>query len=411
MIGVLTEKARAMCLAANLSNMWHFAMQTACYTRNRLPTNGNKDNLSPFQLWSKRAPKVSHLQAWGTTCYVLLDQRQRPRGDKFSPKAVEATFLGYPSNSPGYLVRMPNGNVLRRVHVSFKPLGVDDPTDDDDAPDDNAEHAHSTSCDTNDDDTVTDDCTGQQQSPPDGKPDIEQPDESEHRCNGHWCCTAAGAAAYSLFEHAFEEFCFTASEASGVTTPKTVKQALSSEQSPQWEQSMMSEFKSMIENNVWEVVPRSSVPKGRRIITSTWNFKVKQNPQGEITRYKSRLCARGFQQIPGQDFNRTHAPTARLDSFRGLAAKAAQRDYDLHHCDFHTAYLNGELEEEIYMEIPDGFDMLVNAGLAELPPGLQLKDCVLLLKKSIYGLKQAGRNWNRKLHAEFHQTGICTNGC
>ena len=212
--------------------------------------------------------------------------------------------------------------------------------------------------------------------------------------------------ASSLLAQAYNEYCFTATEASGVRVPKTVKEALNSDRSDEWRKAIHAELQSMIDNEVWEVVPRSTVPQGRRVITSTWTFRVKQDPQGRITRFKGRLCARGFQQIPGQDYNRTHAPTARLTSFRALMARAAQRDYELKHADFHTAYLNGHLDEPIFMHVPAGFRAFAQQHPTAVPSGLNLDDCVLRLKKSIYGLKQAGRNWNRTLHSKLTSLGF-----
>ena len=98
-----------------------------------------------------------------------------------------------------------------------------------------------------------------------------------------------------------------------------------------------------------------------------------------------RLVARGFSQVPGMDFLDTYAPVVRMDSIRALLAIAAQRDMEIDQVDVVGAYLNGTLEEEIYMCQPEGYHFGA--------PG-----DVLLLKKSLYGLKQAGRVWNQTLH-------------
>ena len=96
------------------------------------------------------------------------------------------------------------------------------------------------------------------------------------------------------------------------------------------------------------------LPRGRQPITSKWVFKVKYTPSGLLERYKARLVARGFSQQYGIDYEETFAPTLRFDSLRMLLAIAAYEDWHIHQMDVVSAYLAGELEEEIYMESPEG---------------------------------------------------------
>lgn len=119
---------------------------------------------------------------------------------------------------------------------------------------------------------------------------------------------------------------------------------------------------------------------------------IKRNAKQEIIKYKARLVAQGFSQIPGQDFNQTYAPVMRVESFRTILAICAQKNYVIHQVDVVGAYLNGVLEEEIYMRQPLGFE----DGTGR----------VWKLKKTLYGLKQAGRVWNKTLVDALRKIGF-----
>ena len=133
----------------------------------------------------------------------------------------------------------------------------------------------------------------------------------------------------------------------------------------------------MIEkNNTWELVNR---PHGKDIIGVKWVYKTKLNPDGTIQKHKARLVAKGYSQQPGIDYNETCAPVARLDTIRALIALASQKGWSIHQLDVKSAFLKGVLEEEIYVEQPQGF---VSEGK---------ENKVLRLRKALYGLKQAPR--------------------
>ena len=124
--------------------------------------------------------------------------------------------------------------------------------------------------------------------------------------------------------------------------------------------------------HVWEVVPR---PEKTNVISSKWVYKLKHDANGEISRFKARLVARGFTQVFGTDYLDTYTPVTRLETIRLLFALAVENDWEIRQIDVKTAYLNGDLDEEIYMEPPKGYDV---------PEGH-----VLLLRKAVYGLRQA----------------------
>jgi hypothetical protein len=137
---------------------------------------------------------------------------------------------------------------------------------------------------------------------------------------------------------------------------------------------------------------KAKIPRDRVAINCKWVFHLKHNTEGKIIRHKARLVAKGFSQIPGVDFFETFAPVMRLNTLRPLLAIAAIYGLVAHVVDVVGAYLNGELKEQIYMKQIPGYE--------------DGTDSVLLLQKTLYGLRQSGRVWNEKLNKAFIQFGF-----
>jgi hypothetical protein len=163
--------------------------------------------------------------------------------------------------------------------------------------------------------------------------------------------------------------------------PQIMEEALNGEDAKKWEMAMQEEYDFLVVNNTWSLVP---LPKGRKPISCKWVFKIKHGVHGEIERYKARLVVRGFTQTFKVDYNETFAPVAKFVSIRCILALAAIEDMEIHQMDVKTTFLNGDLEEEIYMEQPQGFTQ-------------EGEHLVCKLHKSMYGLKQSPRAWNKKL--------------
>ena len=140
-----------------------------------------------------------------------------------------------------------------------------------------------------------------------------------------------------------------------------------------WVAAMNEELDQIEKNSTWELVPRAS---NKNIIGSKWVFKNKSNEQGKIVRNKARLVCKGYAQVEGQDFDETFAPVARMEAIRMFLAYACHKRFKVYQMDVKSAFLNGNLEEEVYMEQPEGF------SLTDKP------DYVCKLKKALYGLKQ-----------------------
>lgn len=152
---------------------------------------------------------------------------------------------------------------------------------------------------------------------------------------------------------------------------------------------------AIVENGTWSLV---DLPSGHRPIGLKWVFKLKKDASGAVIHHKARLVAKGYVQRAGVDFEEAFAPVARLDSVRALIAVAAHEGWAVHHLDVKSAFLNGDLVEEVYVTQPPGFAV---AGHERQ---------VLKLNKALYGLRQAPRAWNMKLDHTLGNLGFtrCT---
>ena len=159
---------------------------------------------------------------------------------------------------------------------------------------------------------------------------------------------------------------------------------------PAWRAAMEQELKSVEQNRTWELV---TLPAGHRPITLKWVFKLRKDERGAVIKHKARLVVRGFVQQEGIDYDDSFAPVARMESVRVLAL-AAQEGWPVHHMDMKSAFLNGDLKEEVYVRQPPGFAV---AGE---------EDKVYRLHKALYGLCQAPRAWNEKLDATLKEMGF-----
>ncbi len=158
----------------------------------------------------------------------------------------------------------------------------------------------------------------------------------------------------------------------------------------QWKLAMDEEMVSLHENSTWNL---EQMPLGVKPIPVKWVYKIKRDASGNIERYKARLVANGFMQQEGADYNEFFAPVSKHTTLRTLLAKVAAEDMELHQLDIKTAFLNCELKETIHMQQPEGY----NEGGANM---------VCLLRKSLYGSKQAPRAWNRRLRQELEDMGF-----
>jgi hypothetical protein len=143
-----------------------------------------------------------------------------------------------------------------------------------------------------------------------------------------------------------------------------------------WRDAMMEEYSSIMKNDVWEVVPR---PEWKSVVGFRWIYKIKHAADGSVDKFKARFVAKGFSQKEGIDFSETFAPVARYSSIRAVISIAAELGWQIHQMDVKTMFLNGVIDEEIYIEQPEGFEVHNRASH------------VCRLRRALYGLKQAPR--------------------
>ena len=162
------------------------------------------------------------------------------------------------------------------------------------------------------------------------------------------------------------------------STPQTYVEAMSCEKRDEWKAAMQAEFEGCVKQQTWELVRRCDLPAGTNIIPVKWVFKIKTDETGAVAKYKARITPKGFKQKHGVDYFEVFANTGKYKTLRVVLGLAASRDMELRQLDVPQAFTQAELEEEVYMEMPQGFDV---------------DGMVCRLLKSLYGLKQSPRNW------------------
>lgn len=372
-------------------SFWAEALNVAVYVRNRVTCKALPSDVTPLEMWSGYEPDLSNLRVFGSRCwYKVVDHKLK----KLEQRAVEAIFIGYTSGSNGYKLwdaqkkKVVVSRDVRFDECSGSDQGTDHVDDDDyaeiDISDKPKSNITSTSTKPTDaaqvepaaPDTPPEEASGSGHDEPTAEtevePDVPDPpplrrSTRERRAPTSWWRGTA---------------LLTASD----DVPSSYSDAVSRPDSKAWTKAMNSEYESLMEHDTWELVPR---PADSNVISSKWVFvqKYEAGDNDEPTvRYKARVVARGFLQIEGVDFSETYAPVVKFTSIRMILSIVAVQDYHLHQMDVKTAFLNGDLEETVYMEQPDGF----------IKPGNE--DLVCLLKKAIYGLRQASRQWFAKMY-------------
>ncbi|KAK8944130.1 hypothetical protein KSP39_PZI007676 [Platanthera zijinensis] len=368
-------------------SLWGEALKTAAYILNRVPSKAVTK--TPYELWTGKKPSIKHFHIWG----CLTEARPyKPHERKLDSRTVTCYFIGYSEKSRGYKFYDPatesifeTGNArflediafggedkLRKIDFSEITTSLPTLVDGIDQPLDDQLH------ETNQENQFT------LEEPPNQNEDTtlnEQPQQPQENLPLRRSTRERRNAIpddYIVFLQEHEE-------AIGMmdNDPFNFHQAMKSSNSHKWVEAMNDEIKSMEENKVWELV---DLPEGTKPVGCKWIFKTKRDASGNVEKYKARLVAKGFTQREGIDYNETFSPVSSKDSFRIIMALVAQFDLELHQMDVKTAFLNGDIDETIYMVQPENF-------VSGDP-----KRTVCKLKKSIYGLKQASRQWYYKFH-------------
>ncbi|KFD64371.1 hypothetical protein M514_23395 [Trichuris suis] len=360
----LQEMAKCMLLDSNLpTRFWGEAMLTATYLQNRLPSRSVSK--TPKGLWDGKRPNVSHIRIFGSKCFTFVPKQLRTKWDD---KAEEGVLVGYSDTTKGYRVLDVASNKVRISRV-VKIIEPETPTKTSQCPVSEGEHC-------------SDELDGNfpQPSPVAISPK-QSPMEMEVSPRVATPELQVRVSQRATKGQPPKRFC-TDAKCHNVYEPASMDELsqLPAREQQLWMKAAMEEMRSMEELQVWQL---TDLPPGRKAVTVKWVFKAKLNPKDQVETYKARLVARGFSQRYGQDYDETFAPVVKYDTVRTLLAVAAARKLHVRHLDVRSAYLNSTLEEEIYIEQPPDF---VVRGQ---------EDKVLLLHKSLYGLKQSARAWNK----------------
>lgn len=401
---------------------WNHAFACATFVINRLPTPVLKMK-SPFEVLFHRTPDYNLFKSFGCRCYPYLRPYNRHKMDYRSQPCI---FLGYSSQHKGYKCLSDAGKIYITRHVIFDELqfpkhnnitsmaanpnpqtfsnympviplihnAVNMPANSiiPQHIQNTIEHATESSIpasitnvsllspssvqstlqpSTNDPSTVATN---------DHATSTQDPGQPAPLVNTHPMVTRAKAGIFKPKSYLTE------------TEPLSVKDAL---QSPHWLAAMQDELQALTKNKTWDLVP---LPPNRKAIGSKWVYKIKQNSDGSISKYKARLVAKGYNQQEGLDYKDTFSPIVKHVTIRTILSIALSKGWTIRQVDINNAFLNGPLQEEVYVKPPEGF---FNKN-----PGL-----VCRLKKAIHGLKQAPRAWFSKLASTLISFGFKSARC
>jgi hypothetical protein len=441
----ILQVARALLFQSNMPiRFWGECVSTAVYLINRLP-NSLLSHISPFERLYGHPPTYDHLRVFGCLCYATVVQKI----SKFAPRAKCCVFLGYPTGQKGYkLLDLESHKIFVsrdvRFHENIFPYKKIPSPNTFPIP---APNLHYNPSSTHDIDPLTHDIAqdidtldplaqnlthATEPLPPELTPDnpapsptpsaiptpatISAPSPSRQstrpRAPPKWhsdyqmhfadstasppssspvSCSSKGTRhplssflSYSRLSPSHYSFL---TSISSIREPTTYDQAILD---PKWQAAMQAELDALARNNTWSLVP---LPADHKPIGCKWVYKIKYNSDGSIERYKARLVAKGYTQVEGVDYLETFSPTAKLTTVRCLLAVAASRNWFIHQMDVHNAFLQGDLDEVVYMDVPLGLRR-------------QGEHMVCRLNKSLYGLKQASRNWFAKFSCAIQKAGF-----
>nr|GEX54413.1 hypothetical protein [Tanacetum cinerariifolium] len=299
---------------------------------------------TPYEVWHGKAPKLSYLKVWGCEALVKRDTLTKP--DKLEPRSIKCIFIGYRKETIGYsFYYTPENKVLVAWNAEFLENSLIDQEASGSLEDleiiqkEDTHPSLDTSLNHKEDDL-----------------EIDEPQSDIVPIRR------------------------------GSGEPANYKASLLDPESKKWLNAMNVEMQSMKYNEVWVLV---ELQPNSKTVGSKWLLKKKTDMDGNVHIYKARLVAKGYTQIPRIDYEETFSLVAEIRAIRILIVIAAYYDYEIWQIDVKTTFLNGYFNEEVYMEQPEGF---VNP---------KYPNRVCKLKRSIYGLKQASRQWNKRFDDEI----------
>lgn len=380
----IVEAARTMVHSKNLDlKFWAEAVNTAVYVLNRSGTSPTPGK-TPSELWFKKEIVFEQFRVFGSEVYVHVPKEKRQKWDR---KAEKGLFTGYCENTKGLRIfneKKRKIEIVRDIIFNEKVSGVS-AYDDLFVFDTNIGESTESELNISPRKSVVEISSDDEYDTPSAVENIEENGSVASRVDENSTANRVEESSMASRLRSKEKVSANFSDAERCAflvqhdEPSSVKAALQSKESVQWKCAMDDEMNSLLKNETWKLV---QLPADRKVIDNRWLFKVKCNPDGSVDRFKARLVVRGFSQEYGIDYHETFSPVVKFTSIRTILAIAAAEQMVLKSFDVKTAFLYGELDEDIFMSQPEGYDD--NSG----------KVCKLL--KSLYGLKQASRCWNKK---------------
>ena len=365
----LLDMVRSMMSPTDLPfTFWGYELETAAFTLNQVPSKAVEK--TPYEMWTGKRPNLSFLKIWDCEAYV-----KRQVSNKLKPKSDKCLFVGYPKETKGYYFYNPienkvfvarNGFFLEREFIYKGTSGSKVQLEEVREPKYNIELP----VDTHSQQTIVD-------TPPIAQ-NLRRSDKIRHEPESYGFLVTDNHDVLLVDQN----------------EPTTYQEAMLDPDSEKWLEAMKSEIQSMYDNQVWTLI---DPPEGTKTIGWKWVFKKKTNMDGKVHAYKVRLVAKGFKQTHGIDYDETFSPVAMLKSIRILIAIAAYHDCEIWKMDVKTAFLNGNLLEDVYKTQPEGFVQPKNSGK------------VCKLQRSIYGLKQASQSWNLRFDESVKGFGFVKN--
>jgi hypothetical protein len=388
---------------------WGEAVRHAVYLLNRLPTKKLGD-VTPFEAWTGRKPSLGHLRVFGCVGHT---KASTPHLKKLDDRSKQLVYFGVEEGSKAYRMYDPENNrivVSRDVVFEEKKMwnweSVTGQTVTSEIIVDNDFEYDYVDYGVNDivvqdeeaDSAAVNDKSGaiipqspiQQGSQPTQVPVDSMVTPQQSFVHGNSSTPSSTEDSGPIRLRNLEEIYDETSEIELMDS--NVEALLVETGEPtgyveaagyhEWVEAMDREMESIEKNRTWELV---KLPVGKEPIGLKWVYKLKKNSDGEVVKYKARLVAKGYVQKYGIDFEEVFAPVARLDTVRTVLAFAANNGWKIHHLDVKSAFLHGDLEEEVYVQQPEGYEVKGK------------ENEVFRLSKALYGLKQAPRAWNVKL--------------
>ena len=350
--------------------LWPYAVLAVVYIRNRCYNHRLKK--TPFEVFTGQKPNLKNMHIFGTTCYMYVEQKK-----KLDDRAVKGLFLGYDKGSPAYLIYFPeNGTIRKSRNVRFTDKFEPKQNCIVDCETDTPQTNHVSS----------ENSGGQSTGEGSSKNQSEQISEPRYptreRTKPEYFEEYQNDKLNSTVDFFYKV----------LDVPESYSEAVSSTDRSKWQKAMEEEMQALKENDTFDL---TITPKDRTVVGGRWVYAIKPGPNNE-KKYKARFVAKGYSQIPGLDYDETFSPTAKMSSIRILMQLAVEHKLIVHQMDVKTAYLNAPIDCELFVEQPEGFTVESEDG----------QPLVCKLKKSLYGLKQSGRNWNNVLHSYLMSKGF-----